>query len=66
MADYCKQHPRYSAKKEPNSLCGKCFELWFIRCPEERDGGLREKPSKRKPISSSAGDDFGMVSGDLS
>ena len=35
MADYCKAHPRYSAKRPPKSLCGKCFELWFLRNPED-------------------------------
>lgn len=34
MADWCGEHPRYSAKRKPNSLCGKCWALWFIRNPE--------------------------------
>jgi len=34
MSDWCKSHPRYSAKKMPNSLCGKCFQLYFLKNPE--------------------------------
>lgn len=41
MSDYCPSHPRYSAKREPNSLCGKCFELWHLRCPELKHDGER-------------------------
>jgi hypothetical protein len=36
MSQWCQSHPTYSAKKEPNSLCGKCWSLWFYRCPEEQ------------------------------
>lgn len=36
MADYCKSHPRYSAKRMPKSLCGKCFELYFLAHPEDK------------------------------
>lgn len=37
MSHYCTSHPRYSAKKEPNSLCGRCYELWHLRCPERKE-----------------------------
>lgn len=36
MSDWCKAHPRYSAKRMPKSLCGKCWSLYFIKNPEER------------------------------
>lgn len=36
MSHFCPSHPRYSAKREPNSLCGRCWVLYFYRCPEER------------------------------
>ena len=35
MADWCKTHPTYSAKRPPKSLCGKCFELYFLKNPED-------------------------------
>lgn len=35
MADWCKSHPRYSAKKTPGSLCGSCWALWFLKNPED-------------------------------
>lgn len=41
MSDYCKAHPRYSAKRPPNSLCGRCFELYFLRNPELKHDGAR-------------------------
>jgi len=34
--NWCPTHKAYSAKKEPNSLCGSCWRLWFYRCPEEQ------------------------------
>lgn len=36
MSHYCKSHPQYSAKREPNSLCGECWKLWHYRCPERK------------------------------
>lgn len=36
MSDWCVSHPKYSAKRKPNSLCGRCWALWFIRNPEEK------------------------------
>lgn len=41
MSDYCKEHPRYSAKRAPNSLCGDCFKLWFLKNPELKHDGAR-------------------------
>lgn len=35
MSDWCPTHKTYSAKRPPKSLCGKCFELWFLRNPED-------------------------------
>jgi hypothetical protein len=37
MSHFCQTHPRYEAKREPNSLCGECWTLWFYRCPERKD-----------------------------
>lgn len=40
MSDWCSSHPRYSAKREPNSICGTCWSLWHLRNPElKHDGG---------------------------
>lgn len=25
MSHWCEQHPKYSAKRKPGSLCGKCW-----------------------------------------
>lgn len=36
MSEWCAEHPRYSAKRRPNSLCGRCWQLWFFRNPEDR------------------------------
>lgn len=36
MSHYCTSHPRYEAKREPKSLCGNCWRLYFYRCPEEK------------------------------
>lgn len=52
MSHYCKAHPRYSAKREPNSLCGECWRLYFYRCPEAKPGleqVYREADSLQKP-----------------
>lgn len=60
MADYCNVHPRYSAKRAPNSICGTCWKLYFLRCPEERDGGLlRERPPRKRIIAASLGESGG-------
>ncbi len=37
MSDWCKEHPRYSAKRMPNSICGECWKLYFIRNPEDKE-----------------------------
>lgn len=37
MSHWCATHPRYSAKRQPNSLCGDCWKLWFLRNPEEKE-----------------------------
>lgn len=39
--DWCRTHPTYSAKREPNSLCGRCWTLYLYRCPERKPGDLR-------------------------
>lgn len=36
MGHYCKEHPRYEAKRKPGSICGRCWELYFLRNPEEK------------------------------
>lgn len=41
MSSYCPEHPRYSAKRAPNSSCGKCWSLWHLRCPELKHDGKR-------------------------
>ncbi len=41
MSHYCKEHPRYSGKREPNSVCGTCWTLWYLRCPELKHDGNR-------------------------
>lgn len=34
MSEWCASHPRYQAKREPGSICGRCWQLFFLRCPE--------------------------------
>ena len=41
MADWCQDHPRYSARRPPRSLCGRCWQLWFYTNPE--DGRRNDK-----------------------
>jgi hypothetical protein len=36
MSHFCTVHPRYEAKREPNSLCGKCWLLFFYKNPEQK------------------------------
>jgi hypothetical protein len=36
MSNWCQSHPTYSAKREPNSLCGKCWSLFNLKNPERR------------------------------
>lgn len=38
MSDWCKHHPKYEAKRKPGSVCGRCWELWFLRNPELKPG----------------------------
>ena len=37
MSHYCKSHPRYEAKREPNSICGRSWELFSYKNPEAKD-----------------------------
>lgn len=50
MMAWCKTHPRCSAKRMPNSLCGRCFQLYFLKNPEEKTVVLEtyEELSKMK------------------
>lgn len=43
MSHWCKLHPRYEAKREPNSVCGDCWHLWHLKNPEL-------KPAPSEPI----------------
>jgi len=36
MADFCKDHPRYSGKRQPQSACWRCWTLYFWGHPEEK------------------------------
>jgi len=35
MSDYCPTHKRYSAKRQPKSICGQCWKLYFLKNPED-------------------------------
>jgi hypothetical protein len=35
--NWCKTHPTYSAKREPNSICGACWRLYFYKNPEAKE-----------------------------
>lgn len=41
MSHYCKEHPAYSAKREPSGLCARCWQLWFYKNPESKEGLMR-------------------------
>lgn len=36
MSDWCASHPKYEAKRRPGSLCGRCWQLYFLGHPEEK------------------------------
>lgn len=36
MSHWCATHPRYSAKRKPNSVCGECWKLYFLKNPEAK------------------------------
>lgn len=36
MSHWCKHHPRYEAKRTPKALCGDCWQLYFLRHPENK------------------------------
>lgn len=40
MSHWCKTHPAYSAKREPRSLCGHCWMLYFLKNPELKGASL--------------------------
>lgn len=50
MSDWCQSHPTYSAKRPPNSLCGRCFQLYFLRNPELKHDGERIKAEKAEAV----------------
>ena len=39
--NWCPTHKTYSAKREPNSLCGNCWQLWGYRNPEWKYDSMR-------------------------
>ena len=41
VSHYCKEHPKYEAKREPSGLCGKCWALYFYKNPESKEGLMR-------------------------
>lgn len=41
MSHFCKEHPRYEAKREPSGLCGACWRLYFYKNPEAKEGLMR-------------------------
>lgn len=48
MSHWCKSHPRYEAKREPNSVCGDCWHLWHLKNPElKMENRDRERPSEQ-------------------
>lgn len=53
---WCQSHPRYSAKREPNSLCGSCWILYFYRCPEEKSAAPPAKMLQKVNRKSSVGE----------
>ena len=42
MSHYCKDHPKYEAKREPYGSCRLCWKLWFYRNPEAKEVLQRE------------------------
>lgn len=34
MSNWCPSHPTYSAKRTPNAVCGRCWQLYFYKHPE--------------------------------
>lgn len=37
MSHWCKDHPRYEGQnRKPGSGCKRCWELYFLRNPEEK------------------------------
>jgi hypothetical protein len=47
MSHWCASHPRYEAKRPPGSLCGECWKLYLLRCPEHNQEG--ENHATRRP-----------------
>lgn len=42
MSHYCGEHPRYEAKREPQSSCRLCWQLYFYKNPEAKEVLQRE------------------------
>lgn len=36
MSNWCRSHPKYEAKRKPQSLCGQCWKLYFLCNPEKK------------------------------
>ena len=34
MSHWCPDHTEYEAKSTPEGSCLRCWELYFIKCPE--------------------------------
>lgn len=56
---WCEEHPRYEAKREPNSLCGRCYELWYLRCPERKEDGITVRLDSQTSVCESGVSAFG-------
>ncbi len=46
MRDWCKEHPKYEAKRKPGSTCGTCWHLYFLKNPEAKPSAGREEVTR--------------------
>lgn len=42
MSHYCREHPKYEAKREPSGLCKVCWRLYAYSHPEAMEVLKRE------------------------
>lgn len=51
MSDWCKLHPKYGAKRRPVTQCSRCWKLYFLKNPEEKQEVFDADPElgTRKP-----------------
>lgn len=41
MSHWCPTHIQYEAQTSPETACPRCWELYYLKCPEDKGAAFR-------------------------